>query len=314
MIDTDAYELLLRLLRGRPRTLPGIRELAPPGIDLNRALTALESAGQVRVEADGLHYSAPQDVLSDQFLTALDEHRARLRTVTELLAVHSVAHDQPQPDPARHPAGPMLQMAAGDVRTWWDRGASSGPSDPFFAAPRIEPVDELIAGLTELAERDDGSPRLLLDARTVKLPGYRERLTALHRAGVRIRLLGTVPWWLCGSVGQVAVMSSDGPSHPVSAVVASDSKMVTRALAAVFADWFDRGVPFPFDGPPNDAALALREQGIPDSEIADLLDVSARTVQRMVAEEMSRAGASSAFELGVWWASRRRAARAPATS
>jgi DNA-binding CsgD family transcriptional regulator len=139
-------------------------------------------------------------------------------------------------------------------------------------------------------------------ARTNPVNG--RHLSALSAAGVAVRTIPHVPENVIVIDGSVAVLPADGAAGSV-AVLRLTSVVVT-ALELFERIWPD-AVPLADCDLPDEADLSLREQemlrllalGATDEVAAAQLDVSVRTVRRMVAQIMNRLGARSRFQAGV---------------
>jgi DNA-binding CsgD family transcriptional regulator len=139
-------------------------------------------------------------------------------------------------------------------------------------------------------------------ARTAPTVG--RRLGALSLAGVAVRTIPQVPMNAIVIDGSVAVLPADSANSSV-AVLRLTSVVVT-ALELFERIWPD-AVPLADRDLPDDTDLSLREQemlrllalGATDEVAAAHLDISVRTVRRMVAQIMNRLGARSRFQAGV---------------
>ena len=346
VLDTRSRDLLLRLLRGTPRTLEGIRGVAQPCVDLAESLTRLEDAGFVTVEPGGLGYAVPSEVTGARLADALAQHRARVAIAREALRSLGAATDAPTrrdpragsaalpapghavpADAAPRPEGaPVLHLAAGDAALWWRTCVETGLRGMRLAIPRLSRMrrefDELVRELeTSPVETSPvesapgaapgGGAELLVGSDALEDPDGGELLQRLSRLGITVRVLRRVPGWLgCDPSGRT-VLSAASAQDPVSGLVTTEDPALAGALGEVFDTWWGRGIGYPFAGPQRETILALREQGHEDQECAAILGLSVRTVQRIIAELMDEIGARSRFELGVWWARRVRAAEAP---
>ncbi|WP_162231746.1 helix-turn-helix domain-containing protein [Leucobacter celer] len=186
VLDTRSRDLLLRLLRGTPRSLEGIRGVAQPGVDLAESLTRLEDAGFVTVEPGGLGYAVPSEITRARAAESLAQHRARVAIAREALrslgaatgaptrrdpAAGSAVLPVPGPavpgpavpgpavpgpavpaDAAPGPEGaPVLHLAAGDAALWWRTCVETGLRGMRLAIPRLSRMrrefDELVREL-----------------------------------------------------------------------------------------------------------------------------------------------------------------------
>jgi len=135
-------------------------------------------------------------------------------------------------------------------------------------------------------------------------PSAGRHLGALSLAGVAVRTIPHVPMNALVIDGSVAVLRADTTNGSV-AVLRLSSVAVT-ALELFEPIWPD-AVPLADGDLPDDTDLSLREQemlrllalGATDEVAAAQLDISVRTVRRMVAQIMNRLGARSRFQAGV---------------
>ncbi|MEU8223505.1 helix-turn-helix transcriptional regulator [Kribbella sp. NPDC048915] len=136
------------------------------------------------------------------------------------------------------------------------------------------------------------------------MPAVGRHLGALSAAGVAVRTVPHVPMNALVIDGSVAVLPADTSNGSV-AVLRLTSVVIT-ALELFERIWPD-AVPLADRDLPDEADLSLREQemlrllalGATDEVAAAHLDISVRTVRRMVAQIMNRLGARSRFQAGV---------------
>ncbi|HET6740522.1 MAG TPA: helix-turn-helix transcriptional regulator [Kribbella sp.] len=139
-------------------------------------------------------------------------------------------------------------------------------------------------------------------ARTTPTVG--RHLGALSLAGVAVRTIPQVPMNAIVIDGSVAVLPADTANGSVA--VLRLTSVVATALELFERIWPD-AVPLADRDLPDEADLSLREQemlrllalGATDEVAAAHLDISVRTVRRMVAQIMNRLGARSRFQAGV---------------
>lgn len=110
-LSAGARELLVRLLRGQHPTITGIRQVAPPHIDLAVALTELESAGFVKVGEHGLEYVDPMVVTQQTLQAALSEHQERIQAVLAALISATDEHAMRESAPASRGAVPATSKS-----------------------------------------------------------------------------------------------------------------------------------------------------------------------------------------------------------
>lgn len=312
--EDGTFELLLRLLRGKPRTIERIREFAPGGVDLGASLTALERVGLVRVEPAGLCLEEPADVLVRTVTRELREQReslARWRTVltayTESIAQTSMPGgtllrpDAPLADDLE-PVPPLI-FAPGDASALWDQAFDESATEVRAAIPDLGRARRL---LTEWLAQQVPTPALdtaflLLPVRGLLDPGLRELVGQLSAAGAQLRLASTVPTWLVLAPSRPAVISAAPGDRPLSGTISTEAPVVVAGLQAAFESWWAKALPHPLTGNLASRSLALRALGLSDDEVAEVLEVSPRTLQRHLELLMRQIGARSRFQLGAWW-------------
>jgi DNA-binding CsgD family transcriptional regulator len=136
------------------------------------------------------------------------------------------------------------------------------------------------------------------------MPTVGRHLGALTASGAAVRTVPHVPMNALVIDGSVAVLPADTQNGSV-AVLRLTSVVIT-AIELFERIWPD-AVPLADSDLPDEADLSLREQemlrllalGATDEVAAAHLDISVRTVRRMVAQIMNRLGARSRFQAGV---------------
>ncbi len=311
--DGAALDLLLRLQRGKPRTIEQIREIAPQGIDLGHALTALESAGLIRIEREGLRIERPEPVIADAVTRSLGATRRRLDDWRDLLRTLEPAASfeggagsaSNTPDPGSSEV--RLRFLAGEAGTLWEHVLGDMHAGIALALPDVSGAEIPLSAWIEAASHapPPAASRLLIGVRAVNSLSLAPLLDALHRTGVQVRLVSTVPFWLALTSAARGVLSADESHKPLTGMYVTDSPPVAGALYAAFDSWWAKGLRYPLGGTMLEDGLALRAQGMSDDEAAVALGTSTRTLQREFARFMERVGVRSRFELGVWWAKHR---------
>lgn len=305
--DGATLELLLRLQRGKPRTTEQIREIAPAGIDLGAALTALEAAGLIQVGREGLRVEPPAPLISHAVSGELRNAKNRVGALRELLGSLGSGRVE-APHPLSVGEGSVsLHFSVGDVRALWTRVFDGTRAGARVAIPDLGQVQgllrEWLASDAPSAELTTSS--LLIGAHGLVRPELRELTADLHASGADIRLAGSVPYWLAVSDGRRAMLSADGGRLPLTGLISTGSLPIVGALTTVFDDWWDQGASYPMTGSAAEQGLALRARGLDDDTAAAILGISSRTLQREFARFMETTGVRSRFELGVWWATNR---------
>jgi DNA-binding CsgD family transcriptional regulator/DNA-binding Lrp family transcriptional regulator len=158
----------------------------------------------------------------------------------------------------------------------------------------------------------DRTVRSLFPDSVTKHPDRRKLMLELLGWGVWLRTVMTVPARMMVVGTRAAVLQADVGTDRGGSVLVHN-----RSVVLVFRDYFERvwqhaSVPEEVDAfgqlreedrdelsPAEDAALTMLAKGMTDDAIARKLDVSVRTVRRMMAQLTQRLGARSRFELAV---------------
>jgi hypothetical protein len=294
LTDPGVRELYVRILRGTPRTIEQIREIAPDGLVLGAALEELESAGLVSVGREGLEVHNPRTAVAA--LVSAGIARRRPHWVAAAEAVESLGPLLDAWSSAGSRSGVAGTVSAGDGAAWWET-VRSRDEDAALAVLHLDlPRTWLAEGVLDerLAEREAGLRLLLPSVEAIDPDGARI-VEALIGRGTEVRLMRRVPGWLYA--GRIAAVTLRWQERAISGVTTSGDPSIVAVLTWMFEDWWERGVDY--DGRDVFSLLAA---GHEDAEIAALLGTSVRTVHRRVAEAMDAVGARSRFELGMAWA------------
>jgi hypothetical protein len=150
--------------------------------------------------------------------------------------------------------------------------------------------------------------RAVLPAALCADPASQATLEILMGAGMQIRTLARVPYWIYADDGVVASIAVTWHEHPPNSILLIRQPSIVSALAYAVSNQWQIAEPYPAETDGWAGVLHLLAQGLSDKAIATALDMSMRTVQRRIGEAMTELGASSRFELGVAY-ERDRAAR-----
>jgi DNA-binding CsgD family transcriptional regulator len=145
--------------------------------------------------------------------------------------------------------------------------------------------------------------RTIVETGVLERPGFLDAARAATTAGEEIRALPEVPTRLFLVDGRLALlpMRPEGSDQVGGALLVHPSGLLDL-VNAVFEAFWSNARPL-FSGE-EDAAddrdlLSLLVLGLTDAAAAAQLGISARTVQRRIADLSERAGVSSRFQLGV---------------
>ncbi|SFW78269.1 helix-turn-helix transcriptional regulator [Amycolatopsis australiensis] len=195
----------------------------------------------------------------------------------------------------RHNGGAdgLLASAVADVVVMTSAGG--GEPDPIAPLRRID-LRNLGRGVRY---------RVLVPDRARLDPAVAARLTTLTRAGAVVRTVPRVPASALVVDHGVAVLPARR-GRP-SAVTAVHLPAVVTTVLELFERVWAEATPFVSAGGCGEAGLTPRERelltllsaGCTDDSAAARLDLSVRTVRRMVSDLMHRLGARSRFQAGV---------------
>lgn len=194
------------------------------------------------------------------------------------------------PQPARDAVGELLATARREVLVLAD--PHSGGTDPVGTLRGIEPA-RLQPGVR---------CRVLVPDHVRLAPGLSTRVAALALADAVVRTVPDVPSNAVVVDGALALLPAGGTATGLAV-------FQLPGIVATVSDLFERIWPtaVPFTQSRHSAELTPRERellgllstGRTDESAAARLDVSVRTVRRMVADIMGRLGARSRFQAGV---------------
>ncbi|SFB36001.1 regulatory protein, luxR family [Amycolatopsis marina] len=149
--------------------------------------------------------------------------------------------------------------------------------------------------------------RVLFPDRARVTPFVAARLSALALSGAEVRTTGAVPMDALVIDGKFAVLPSEGQDGRQGGIAMFRLPSVVAATVGLFERVWSAAVPLVADEVPGGTGLTERERelltllsaGCTDESAAARLDISVRTVRRMVSGIMSRLGARSRFQAGV---------------
>ncbi|MDQ2757958.1 MAG: LuxR C-terminal-related transcriptional regulator [Actinomycetota bacterium] len=312
---TSVYRALL-LAPGRCTSQLGL-ELGRPAVEVDDAVARLVELGLLRV-------GDASSATGTRLLSPLNPDLA-LRPLVQAAEREVVERSQDLAT-LRH----EVALLSEDYRANREQSALS-------QLERLDGVEAVVARLPELLERVRSEVRSfvtmrpsyasleqahrsdisLLDrgvrVRTLCLESVRTdrrfmtHLSAFHDSGAEIRTTATLPVRMLVLDDDVAVIAQD-PSDATAGAVVVYGRGLLAAAASLFEGQWERGNdPFgasvasggPILSPGERGLVKLLAQGLKDETCARNLDVSVRTIRRMVADLTDRVGAGSRFELAV---------------
>ncbi|MFJ9951102.1 LuxR C-terminal-related transcriptional regulator [Kitasatospora sp. NPDC091207] len=321
----DATQLYARLLAD-----PGAPAPAPDweGGRTAAATAELRALGLLQPTADGApgHAAVSVDTALRQLLldtdtrvTALVEALRHARDTVERL------HTGYLPVQHRHHGGAALELVRGADRiaALLEDAARGARAQALSLRPGQDFSGPALAGKLareRLALAHGAALRSIYPAAALRRPAVLAHVRELTGAGARIRVAHSLPLWLIVVDARLAILPAPGAGpdggaprapgagHPDAAAAA----VVVRepALVALVAELFEYFWSAAWTPPEllagsaemtdrHDTVLRLLAAGLTDAAIARKLEVSERTVRRLVAELTADLGAESRFQAGV---------------
>ncbi|MFF1902540.1 LuxR C-terminal-related transcriptional regulator [Kitasatospora sp. NPDC058218] len=315
--QSDATRLYARLLAepGRPPTALGPdwdeRRLAAATAEL-RTLGLLQPTA-----AAGGHAAVSVDTAVRQLLLDTDTH------VTDLVAALGRARDAVDrlhagylPIQHRHHTGAALELVRGAERiaALLEDAARGARTEALSLRPGQDLSGPALAGKLareRLALAHGATLRTIYPAAALRRPAVLAHVRELTAAGARIRAAHSLPLWLIVVDARLAILPAPGAGPGGDAPVAEAAVVVREpALVALVAELFEYFWSAAWTPPEllagsggmtdrHDMVLRLLAAGLTDAAIARKLEVSERTVRRLVAELTADLGAESRFQAGV---------------
>ncbi|WP_051653055.1 helix-turn-helix domain-containing protein [Kitasatospora cheerisanensis] len=298
-----------RLLADPGCTLSGLREeLACEEAEFARALDELRALGLLRpttATSSGVAAvpvdSAVRDLLadSDGRLAALLGEARRTREQVEHLHSHYL--------PLRTAAAHELVRGPERIAVLLEDAARSARTEALSLRPG---QDQSESGLAEKLARERialahrVALRTVYPAAALHQPAVLAHVQALTAAGASIRVAHTLPLWLIVVDTRLAVLPAPGEPPGTAAVVVRDPAVVSVVRELFEQFWAGSWVPSELLGraAPDDRhreVLRLLAAGLTDQAIGRKLEISDRTVRRLVADLTTALGAQSRFQAGV---------------
>ncbi|GAA2797963.1 hypothetical protein GCM10010441_23850 [Kitasatospora paracochleata] len=302
---TDLYA---RLLAGPGRTPDEIRdELGWDEDEFTRALAELRELGLLRpttATPSGLA-PVPAGTAVRRLLADADAHLAELyeQARRSRAAVERLHTDYL---PLRPDAAHELVRGADRIASLLEDAARGARTEALSLRPRQDHSPAALAGKLAreriaLAHRVE--LRTVYPAAALHQPAVVAHVRELTAAGARIRVAHTLPLWLIVVDTDLAVLPAPGEAGAAAVVVRDPAVVgVVRELFEHF--WAGAWVPPELLGraAPDDRhreVLRLLAAGLTDQAIGRQLEISERTVRRLVADLTADLGAQSRFQAGV---------------
>ncbi|MER7753014.1 helix-turn-helix transcriptional regulator [Kitasatospora sp. NPDC097643] len=318
---TDATQLYARLLAepGRPPAALGLDWDEPR---LAAATAELRTLGLLQPAAD--HRGGPAAVSvdtavhqllldADAQVAALVEALRRTRGAVDRL------HTGYLPVQHRHHAGTAgsaleLVRGADRIAALLEDAARGAHTEALSLRPGQDLSGPALAGKLareRLALAHGAALRTIYPAAALRRPAVLAHVRELTGAGARIRVAHSLPLWLIVVDARLAILPAPGSGPGGDAPVAAAAVVVREpALVALVAELFEyfwsAAWPPPELGPGEAdltdrqlTVLRLLAAGLTDAAIARKLELSERTVRRLVAELTAGLGAESRFQAGV---------------
>lgn len=146
--------------------------------------------------------------------------------------------------------------------------------------------------------------RIIIEGALLHHADERERARCLAEEGGAVAVVRALPHWLAGFQVNVSALADLGE-----AAKSRRPTIEAQALSAAFEDCWAGAVPYPASGSEAEFVLGACGLGFEDLDIARMLGLPVRRVQRIVHAAMNQQGARTRFELAVHTAT---ASRRPA--
>jgi hypothetical protein len=313
--DPDVLAVLRNLYRVRSATVQEFAALdSLPTARLDEILALLEGSGYLIRDGDQLTPVSPDAAVSSALLQTVTDQQRSLASAASLLdALPLLARDWELGE-----AGAEYTLSAeivhGHRAQWeaWRRySVQYPPRAPICLYPDLEVLRDVVA--PDILRMQQEGPvtvpvRAVLPAALCADPASQPTLETLMSAGMQIRTLARVPYWIYADDGVVASLAVTWHEHPPNSILLIRQPSIVSALAYAVSQQWQLAEPYPAETDGWAGVLHLLSQGLSDPAIASALGISMRTVQRRIGEAMAELGAASRFELGVAY-ERDRAAR-----
>ncbi len=310
--DAGTRELLVRMLRGRPRDRDELARVAADLPDRELALGMLHDRGYVE-DVDGALRVVPPDVaIADNLATALQRQQEATTSMLELLAqLPSLSRSWElgaSPD-ENAIQGEVIEGDANALRRWFAINARMTPQNPGASHPDFSFIhDHILPNLDGMREEFASrgyAIRYLFPASEFADPRNRAAADALLSIGAPVRIAPSLPSWFYVDRGVMAGLPQVWGATSPGAMVMAYSPSLVDAFSWLFESWWQTATPYPIAERGWEPVLLLMSKGRSDEQIAAALDMGLRTVRRRIAEAMDDLGAPTRFELGAAWAGRR---------
>ncbi|MFJ6138001.1 LuxR C-terminal-related transcriptional regulator [Kitasatospora sp. NPDC092286] len=216
----------------------------------------------------------------------------------------------------RHHAGTALELVRGADRiaALLEDAARGARTEALSLRPGQDLSGPALAGKLareRLALAHGAALRTIYPAAALRRPAVLAHVRELTGAGARIRAAHSLPLWLIVVDARLAILPAPGAGPDGDAPVAEAAVVVREpALVALVAElfeyfWSAAWTPPELLSDPTEMTdrhlevLRLLAAGRTDAAIARKLEVSERTVRRLVAELTAGLGAESRFQAGV---------------
>ncbi|MFC9326313.1 LuxR C-terminal-related transcriptional regulator [Kitasatospora sp. NPDC057015] len=313
-------------LYGRLLAEPGLppETLGWPPDRLATATAELRALGLLRPAAAG-HTTVSVDTAVRQLLLDADGQIAALfDAVRRTRDTVEQLHGGYLPVQERHRADHLLELVRGPERiaALLEDTARGARTEALSLRPGQDPSGPALAdklARERIALAHGVAMRTVYPAAALRRPAVLAHLRELTAAGARIRVAHTLPLWLIAVDARLAVLpapaasASETPASEVPAEAAAALVVREPAVVAMIRELFEyvwagawtppellstaRRPAEPADR--HHEVLRLLAAGLTDAAIGRKLEISERTVRRLVAELIADLGAESRFQAGV---------------
>ncbi|GGO74475.1 helix-turn-helix transcriptional regulator [Nonomuraea cavernae] len=311
-LDSAQSALYTAVLRLHRATVTEVAQAMDGPIDkVSRQLDELVRLGVVDEQSGEYLARHPAGALGRLIAERLDRLAEESRRIDSALgSIRGLIHDY---DAGRdYQSGPFpVELASGaDVlyESVVGMAVQAPPMQLLTAIPDERTMADFVRKFADpwidAQERDLLRVHAIIPVCTLSLPGVREQLTRLRKAGGQVRTLDRVPSWFMtagpDAAGLPALWGGNLPDHAYNFYLIR-TPIVVGLLRSLFEELWARAVPLPWDGGIDGVVQVLRlaAQGMCDDSIARQLGLSVRTVRARFADAMSELGAQSRFHAGV---------------
>ncbi|WP_371481335.1 LuxR C-terminal-related transcriptional regulator [Kitasatospora sp. NBC_00315] len=303
-------------LYGRLLAEPGLPP-ETPGWDLDRLTAAqreLRTLGLLRDAAAGGTAVSVDTAVRQLLLDADEQIGALFDAVRRTREGVEQLHTRYLPVQQTHRAGTAPELVRGTepIAALLEDAARGARTEALSLRPGQDLSEAALAGKLareRIALARGVAMRSVYPAAALRRPAVLTHVRDLTAAGAQIRVAHTLPLWLITIDARLAILPAPAAEGGAGAAVVVREPALVALIRELF-EYFWAGAWSPPEllvreqpaGEPGDRhheVLRLLAAGLTDSAISRKLEVSERTVRRLVAELIADLGADSRFQAGV---------------